>query len=98
MICKILHVKDTDGSNRVLSEIDSKVKIFDFLAFPSIQPYFNGLVLFFPRQIDPSPHCGPLLEKFLVKKFLLKIIVSPLHMAQIVIIIYATYHKRDFIL
>ena len=29
MIWKILHVKDTDGSNRVDSEIDCGVKIFD---------------------------------------------------------------------
>ena len=28
-IWKILHVKDTDGSNRVDSEIDCGVKIFD---------------------------------------------------------------------
>ena len=29
-----------------------------FSAFPSIQLFFNGLVLFFPHQIEPSAHRG----------------------------------------
>ena len=31
---KILHVKDTDWSNQVGSEIDSEVKIFDIFCIP----------------------------------------------------------------
>ena len=31
---KILHVKETDWSNRVGSEIDSEVKIFDIFGLP----------------------------------------------------------------
>ena len=49
-----------------------------FWAFPSIQLSFNGLVLFFPHQIEPSAHRGPVLKNFRSKKFLFKIIVSPL--------------------
>ena len=49
-----------------------------FSAFPSIQLFFNGLVLFFPHQIEPSAHRGPVLKNFRSKNFLLKIIVSPL--------------------
>ena len=52
------------------------------LAFRSIQLYFNELVLFFPHQIEPSAHCGPVLNNFRSKNFLLKIIVSPLVIAQ----------------
>ena len=37
MILKILHVKDTDGSNRVDSEIDCGVKIFDI--FDHLRPF-----------------------------------------------------------
>ena len=51
-----------------------------FSAFPSIQLYFNGLVLFFPHQIEPSAHRGPVFKNFRSKKFLFKIIVSPLPM------------------
>ena len=51
---------------------------WNFSAFPSIQLSFNGLVLFFPHQIEPSAHRGPVLKNFRSKKFLLKIIVSPL--------------------
>ena len=49
-----------------------------FSAFLSIQLFFNGLILFFPHQIEPSAHRGPVLKNFRSKKFLLKIIVSPL--------------------
>ena len=69
---KIIYVKDTDWSNRVGSEIDSEVKIFDILAFPSIQLYFNGLVLFFPHQIEPSAHRGPVLKNCRSKNFFIK--------------------------
>ena len=51
------------------------------MAFPSIQPYFNGLVLFFPRQIEPSADRGPVFKDFWSTKFLFKIIVSPVDIA-----------------
>ena len=41
--CKILHVKDTDRSNRAIFEIDSEVKIFDiFRHFRPLSPILTG--------------------------------------------------------
>ena len=53
------------------------------MAFPSIQLFFNGVVLFFPHQVEPSAHPGPVLKNFRSKSFLLKIIVSPLAIANV---------------
>ena len=49
-----------------------------FSAFSSIQLSFNGLVLFFPHQIEPSAKFGPVVKNFRWKNFLLKTILSPL--------------------
>ena len=79
-----------------------KSKFFIFSAFPSIQHFFNGLVLFFPQQIDPSAHRGPVLKNFRSKNFLSKIIVSPLLMAHKLwgcydsIFIFASYQPNSF--
>ena len=69
---KILHVKDTDRSNQAGSEIDPKSirsqNFRHFWAFPTIRPYFNGLVLFFPHQMEPPAHHGRVLKKKLSQK------------------------------
>ena len=39
-----------------------------FWAFSSIRPFFNGLFLFFPYQIEPPAHHGSVLKKILTQK------------------------------
>ena len=75
---KILHVKDTDWSNSSFWNRFRSQNFWHYWAFPTIQPCFNELVFFFPRQIEPCAHRGPVFKIFWSKFFIIKIIVSPL--------------------
>ena len=59
-----------------------KSKILTFLGIHVYWTLVNGLVLFFSNQIEPYARSGPVLKKKLVKKYISQIIVSPLDIAQ----------------